>query len=52
MGAITPDTMKHCFEKCGFPTENYAAVSSDFDEEFQTFQCSMKYLQIVLSINI
>ena len=27
---VTPDT------KCGFPTEDYAAVSSDFDEEFQT----------------
>ena len=33
---VTPDTIKHCFEKCGFPTEDYAAVSSDFDEEFQT----------------
>ena len=33
---VTPDTIKHCFEKCGFPTEYYAAVSSDFDEEFQT----------------
>ena len=32
---VTPDTIKHCFEKCGFPAENYAAVSSDFDEEFQ-----------------
>ena len=33
---VPPDTIKHCFEKCGFPTEDYAAVSSDFDEEFQT----------------
>ena len=33
---VTPDTIKHCFEKCGFPTEDYAAVSSDFEEEFQT----------------
>ena len=33
---VTPDTIKHCFEKCGFPTEDYADVSSDFDEEFQT----------------
>ena len=33
---VTPDTLKHCFEKRGFPTEDYAAVSSDFDEEFQT----------------
>ena len=33
---VTPDTIKHCFEKCGFPTEDYAAVSLDFDEEFQT----------------
>ena len=32
---VTPDTIKHCFEECGFPTEDYAAVSSDFDE-FQT----------------
>ena len=32
---VTPDTIKHCFEKCGFPTENYEALSSDFDEEFQ-----------------
>ena len=33
---VTPDTIKHCFEKCGFPTEDYATVSSDFDEVFQT----------------
>ena len=33
---VTPDTIKHCFEKCSFPTEDYAAVPSDFDEEFQT----------------
>ena len=33
---VTPDTIEHYFEKCGFPTEDYAAVSSDFDEEFQT----------------
>ena len=24
---VAPDTIKHCFEKCGFPTEDYAAVS-------------------------
>ena len=33
---VKPDTITHCFEKCGFRNEDYAAVSSDFDEEFQT----------------
>ena len=28
-------TIKHCFEKCGFPTDNYVATAQDSDEEFE-----------------
>ena len=32
---VTSDTIKHCFEKCGFPTDDYVPTSQDSDEEFQ-----------------
>lgn len=32
---VTSDTIKHCFEKCGFPTDNYAATPQYIDEEFE-----------------
>ena len=28
-------TIKHCFEKCGFPTDDYIATAQDSDEEFE-----------------
>ena len=31
----TSDTIKHCFEKCGFLTDDYAAMVQDSDEEFE-----------------
>ena len=27
----------YCFEKCGFPTDDYVATSQDSDEELQMF---------------
>ena len=27
--------MKHCFEKCGFPTYHYVATAQNSDEEFE-----------------
>ena len=32
---VTSDTIKHCFEKCGFPTDDYVATAQDSDEEFE-----------------
>ena len=32
---FTSDTMKHCFEKCGFPTDDYVATAQDSDDEFE-----------------
>ena len=32
---VTSDTIKHCFEKCGFPTDDYVAMAQDSDEEFE-----------------
>ena len=32
---VTTDTIKHCFEKCGFPTDDYVATAQDSDEEFE-----------------
>ena len=32
---VTCDTKKHRFEKCGFPTDDYAATSQDSNEAFQ-----------------
>ena len=32
---VTSDTIKHCFEKCGFPTDDYVATARDSDEEFE-----------------
>ena len=32
---VTTDTIKHCFEKCGFPTDDYVAMAQDSDEEFE-----------------
>ena len=32
---VTSDTIKHCFEKCGFPTDDYVAIEQDSDEEFE-----------------
>ena len=29
------DIIKHCFEKCGFPTDDYVAMAQDSDEEFE-----------------
>ena len=34
---VTPDTIKHYFEKCGFPTDDYVATAQDSDEEFEIF---------------
>ena len=27
--------MKHCFEKCGFPTDDYVVTAQNSDEEFE-----------------
>ena len=45
---VTPDTIKHCFEKCGFKIMQpcHQILMKSFKP------CSMKYLQIVLSMNI
>ena len=32
---VTSDTIKHCFEKCGFSTKDYIATTEDSDEEFE-----------------
>ena len=32
---ITSDTIKHCFEKRSFPTDDYVATVQDSDEEFE-----------------
>ena len=32
---VTSDTIKHCFEKCGSPTDDNAATAQDSDEEFE-----------------
>ena len=32
---VTNDTIKHCFEKCGFPTDSYVATAQDSDKEFE-----------------
>ena len=34
---VTSDTIKHCFEKCSFPTDDSAATAQDSDEEFEMF---------------
>ena len=44
---FTSDTMKHCFEKCGFPTDDYVATAQDSDDEFE-----MLFNEIVLLTNI
>ena len=30
---VTSDTIKHCFEKCGFPTDDYVATARYSDED-------------------
>ena len=32
---VTSFTIKHCFEKCGFPTDDYVATTQDSDKEFE-----------------
>ena len=32
---VTSDTIKHCFEKCGLPTDDYVATTQDSDDEFE-----------------
>ena len=32
---VTSETIKHCFEICGFPTDDYVATAQDNDEEFE-----------------
>ena len=32
---IASNTIKHCFEKCDFPTDDYVATAQDSDEEFE-----------------
>ena len=32
---VTSFTIKHCFEKCGFPTDDYVATAQDSKEEFK-----------------
>ena len=32
---VTSDTIIHCFEKCGLPTDDYVATAQDSDEEFE-----------------
>ena len=32
---VTSFTIKHCFEKCGFPTDDYVATAQDSDKEFE-----------------
>ena len=32
---VTSDTIKHCFEKFGFPTDDYVATAQDSEEEFE-----------------
>ena len=42
---VTSDTIKHCFEKCGFHSDDYVAMSQDNDEELKCY--SIKYQRIV-----
>ena len=32
---VTSDTIKHCFQKCGFPINDYIATAQDSYEEFE-----------------
>ena len=32
---VTSDTIKHCFEKCGLPTDDYVVTTQDSDQEFE-----------------
>ena len=32
---VTPDTIKNCFQKCGFPSDDYVATAQDSDQEFE-----------------
>ena len=32
---VISDTIKYCFEKCGFPTDDYLTTAKDSDEEFE-----------------
>ena len=32
---VTSDTIIHCLEKCGLPTDDYVATAQDSDEEFE-----------------
>ena len=32
---VTSDTIKYCFEKCAFPTDDYVATAQDSEEEFK-----------------
>ena len=38
---VTSDTIKHCFEKCGFPTDDYVATARYSDED-----CEIQFNEI------
>ena len=50
---VTSDTIKHCIEKCGFPTDAYVVTAQDSNEEFEILlneiseNCSIdKYVEV------
>ena len=47
---VTSDTIKHCFEKCGFSTEDYVAKQKIVMKSLKCY--SLKYQRIVLLTKI